>query len=177
MAGVDGGSDEAVAGDVYAEVIDELLEHERSRKASLEQKALAVITSSGVLVTLLFGFSSLTKTQQAPIPLGARILLLAALVGLLVAILVSLGINRPVDFRPLGVKTDLHEMTTEALWTADAAGARRAIAVFRVKEIDHWREQNGRKAGLLQNAIIAESAGVALLAATVAVLMFRGYPG
>ena len=166
------------AGDVYAGVIDEVLEFERGRKASLEQKALGVITSSGVLVTLLFGFASLTKSQQsAGLPLLARVVLLAAMAAFLVAILESLRINRPVNFSPLGVKKDLQRMVTDELWSDSAAVGRRAIAEFRVGEIDRWREENGRKARALQRAIIAESAAVALLATSVGVLLFRGYPG
>jgi hypothetical protein len=171
-------ADESTAGDVYADVIDELLELERGRKASLEQKALSVITSSGVLVTLLFGFASLTKsTQSTGLPVLARAFLVAGMASFLVAILDSLRINRPVNYSPLGVKKDLQRMLTDDLWFDAAAVGRRAIAEFRVGEIDRWREENGHKARRLQRAIIAESAGVALLAVSVGVLLFRGYPG
>jgi hypothetical protein len=170
-------SDEGTAGDVYARVIDELLQQERDRKASLEQRGLAVITSSGVLVTLLFGFSALTRTQQAaPLPVITRLLLIAAMVAFLIAALMSLGINRPVNYAPLGVKTDLQLMVSD-MWRDSAADGQWLIAKFRVGEIDRWREANGAKARRLQRAIWAESLGVALLAGSVAVLLFRGYPG
>jgi hypothetical protein len=171
-------ADESSAGDVYAEVIETLLDQERTRKTSLEQKALSVITSSGVLVTLLFGFASLTKSSQATgLPVLARAFLIAAMAAFLVAILGSLRINQPVNYSPLGVKKDLQRMVTDELWFDAAAVGRRAIAEFRVGEIDRWREQNGVKARQLQRAIVAESAGVALLAVSVGVLLFRSYPG
>lgn len=166
------------AGDVYAHVIGELLQQERDRKASLEQKALSVITSSGALVTLLFGFASLAKTQSAaPVPVATRVLLLAALAAFLAATLGGLRVNRLVNYSPLGVSNDLRRMVSDELWNQDAPVGRQAIAEFRVDEIDRWREENGRKARRLQRAIAAESCGVAFLAVSIAVLLFRGYPG
>lgn len=165
------------AGDVYARVIDELLQQERDRKASLEQRALAVITSAGVLVTLVLGFSAFGSARQATtISVPARVLLLAALLALLAAAVASLRINQPVDYSPLGVNKDLRMMLTDELWEDTSVVARRAIAEFRVGEIDRWREENGRKARRLQIAFIAESTGVALLVASVGVLLFHDYP-
>lgn len=163
------------AGDVYAGIIDQLLQQERDRKVALEQKALGVITTSGVLVTLLFGFSTIAKAQNSPpVPVLARILLIAALVAFLLAAVLCLAINRPVDHSPLGVERDLRRMVTDELWNDVANNARWAIAEFRVDEIDRWRENNGRKARRLQNAVVAESCGVVLLAASVVVLLLAG---
>jgi hypothetical protein len=166
-------ADDRRAGDVYAQVIDELLKFERDRKAVLEQKALAVITSSGVLVTLLFGFISIVKTQGAPtVPMLARLFLVGALIVLLISALLGLRINSPVDYSPLGVKNDLHPMVEEH-WNGTENDARQSVAEFRVEEIDRWRTENGRKAHLLQRAFLAQSCGVALLALCVVVLLFR----
>jgi hypothetical protein len=41
--------------EVYAELVDKLVDAEAARRTTLEQKASAVITTSGTLVTLLFG--------------------------------------------------------------------------------------------------------------------------
>lgn len=161
------------AGDVYASVIDELLVQEHKRKASLEQRALAVITSSGVLVTFLFGFAALLRTQQqTALPAATRYLLAAALGCFLTAALSSLRVNGPVNHQPLGVKKDLRKMVTDELWNDDEVVAKRAIAEFRVGEIDRWRDGNGRKARQLQRASTAEAVGVLLVAAAVVLLMF-----
>ena len=48
-------SGDVEAGEIFAAVIDYELEQERARRTSLEQRAMAVVTSSGVLVSLVFG--------------------------------------------------------------------------------------------------------------------------
>src|SRR5438876_2404695 len=47
------------AGSVYADFIEKELDDQRASKTSMEQRAVAVVTTAGVLVTLLFGFASL----------------------------------------------------------------------------------------------------------------------
>jgi hypothetical protein len=165
------------AGEIYAKVIDELLQQERDRKASLEQRGLAVITSSGVLTTLAFGFAAIVKSAGGPaLPIVTRLSLLAALVCFLAAALLSLRINQPIDYSPLGVKKGLKRMLTDELWDEPAEVGIKTIALFRTEEIDRWRTSNGTKARQLYMAIAAESAGVGLLVVSVAVLLFRGYP-
>lgn len=47
------------AGSAYTNLIDEQLETEQNRRASIEQRGLSVLTTSGTLVTLLFAFQHL----------------------------------------------------------------------------------------------------------------------
>ena len=49
---------------VYGEYIKEQLNAQEARKNSLEQRGLAVITTSGALVTLLFGLTALTCRSE-----------------------------------------------------------------------------------------------------------------
>jgi hypothetical protein len=159
------------AGEIYSAVIDRELEQERQRTASLEQRAIAVITSSGVLVTLVFGFGTLIKgTGGMHIPIAARIILALALVAFVGAAIMSLLTNRPRSYKPLGVEADLRRMVTE-LWLISADSARRSIAEFRVGEVDRWRDNNKVKAAHLQRAIAMECCGIGLLAASVAVIV------
>jgi hypothetical protein len=70
------------AGDAYTALIIEQLAEERSRKTSLEQRGISVITSSGALVTLLFGLAALTtKPQGYQVPDGATFSFILALVA------------------------------------------------------------------------------------------------
>ena len=46
---------------IYADYIKEQQEAQEARKVSLEQRGLAVITTSGALVTLLFGLTALYR--------------------------------------------------------------------------------------------------------------------
>ena len=161
------------ANEIYAAVIEYELEQERERAKSLEQRALAVITNSGVLVTLIFGFGALVKGQAgiaSHLPLIAHIALALALVAFVVAAIMSLLTNRPRAYKPLGVRTDLQRMVVD-LWTMPADSARRAIAEFRVGEIDRWRDNNMLKATSLQYAIAMECCGIGLVALSMVVIL------
>lgn len=159
------------ASEVYAAVIDNELQQERARTASLEQRAMAVVTSSGVLVSLVFGFGTLIKGQRGPhLPAGARVLLASALLAFVVAAVMSLLTNRPRAYKPLGVKSDLTKMVTE-LWKIPGDSARRSVAEFRVGEVNRWRDNNRIKAAYLQRAIALECCGIGLLAASMVVIL------
>jgi hypothetical protein len=54
------------APDVYTEFVKALLDAEATRRTTLEDKGGAVISTSGTLVTLLFG---LAPSSPAPAPL------------------------------------------------------------------------------------------------------------
>lgn len=164
-------SGDAKASEIYAAVIDHELEQERERATSLEQRAMAVVTSSGVLVTLVFGFGTLIKGQESfHLSLATRIILALALVSFVVAAVMSLLTNRPHAYKPLGVKTDLQRMVFE-LWSIPAGSARRSVAEFRVGEVDRWRDNNMIKAANLQRAIAMECCGIGLLAASMVVIL------
>ena len=48
-----------IAGEIYEPVLLALIAEEAARKASLEQRAVAVVTTSGLLVSLLVALSTL----------------------------------------------------------------------------------------------------------------------
>jgi hypothetical protein len=58
----------AVAGSVYAGLIADQLTQARALKSSLEQRALAVITTAGTLVSLLFAFTAITNAIHKTVP-------------------------------------------------------------------------------------------------------------
>ena len=82
---------------IYADYIKEQVEAQEARKLSLEQRGLAVITTSGVLVTLLFGLTALTVRRAATfdIPNTAAGLLVGALVFFVLAALLAIITNLP----------------------------------------------------------------------------------
>jgi hypothetical protein len=163
---------DARAGEIYAAVIDFELEQERARRTSLEQRAMAVVTSSGVLVSLVFGFGAVVKGQGAVprFPTGARVLLALALLAFVAAAVMSLITNRPRDYKPLGVKNDLEKMVSE-YWSISGDSALRSVAEFRTGEVDRWRDNNKIKAVYLQSAITLECCGIALLAASLVTIL------
>lgn len=159
------------ASEIYAAVIDRELQRETERTTSLEQRALAVITSSGILVSLIFGFGALIKGQGSlHLPQAARVFLVLALVAFVIAAIMSLLTNRPRPYKPLGVKPDLERMVAD-LWSISGDKAQRSIAEFRVGEVDRWRDNNKIKAAHLQRAIAMECWGIGSLVISMIIIL------
>lgn len=151
----------------YDSLLKEKLASEDSRKASLEQRALAVITTSGALVTLLFGLGALSTKQEATFDLSnfAASALAVALGLFIVAAALALRTNRPVDYQE--VKPEEIESRLKEQPPLSEQDAIEDIALTRVKELRSAREKNGKKAKLLQWAMSLEV--VAVLAVSVAI--------
>ena len=80
-------------------IIEDELRQARDRAASLEQRAMAVITTSGVLVSLVFGFGTLIKGKQfAGLSNAPRVLLLLALISLVATAVIALFTIRPRNY-------------------------------------------------------------------------------
>jgi hypothetical protein len=82
--------------DKVREALDPIIENElrqaRDRAASLEQRAMAAITTSGVLVSLVFGFGTLIKGKQITgLPDAPRVLLVLALVSFVATAIIALS--------------------------------------------------------------------------------------
>jgi hypothetical protein len=163
-------------GSVYAGLIAQQLVDEQARKASLEQRGLAVITTSGVLVSLLFGLGAvvLKRAETLGLPLAARLLLVAALAAFVAAAGLGLATNLPRTYTVVAL-ADLRRMVTPGLWDRAERPAARRVAENRVELLAVARQLNGTKAQLLQWAVGAETTGVALVAAAVAVLLLQGH--
>jgi uncharacterized membrane protein len=86
---------------VYGAFLDAELKAQDARKASFEQRGLAVVTTSGVLVTLLFALAGLsTEAKQTfALPQNARAWLAAALVAFVLAAAAALATNLPLSYQ------------------------------------------------------------------------------
>jgi hypothetical protein len=115
------GSISVTVGEALNELLDDQIDDERTNKASLESRGLAVITTSGALVTLLLGLAALvTKAQSYTPSLGARLLLIAALAAFLVAAALGIYCNVPRRYRELQPGS-LRTLTAPDVWTAPGA--------------------------------------------------------
>jgi hypothetical protein len=80
----------------YADLVTDLLQAENAIVNGLETRGVAVVSTSGALVTLLLGLAGLvTRAQSFHIPRSVLILASLAVVFFLLAGLVALWINRP----------------------------------------------------------------------------------
>jgi len=151
---------------VYAEFVQEQLTAEETRKTSLEQRGLAVITSSGVLATLGFGALALAKRgDRVALSLASASLLVAGAAALLVAAAFGLATNSPLRHRavnPAGLKATLREHAADPEETALIR-----VTSTRLGLLQTTRQGNDLKAILCLAAMLSEVIGVALLGATI----------
>jgi hypothetical protein len=162
------------AGDVYGPLLAEQLVVEMGHKASLEQRGLAVITTSGVLVSLLVALSALVlgRDSAAFLTGATRALMIAAVIVFVVAAGLGLLVNRPGRYWGLG-PDDLDRIAAEKMWMADKGEAALLVGQQRVVELRKSMTENDRKAQALQRAITAEVIGVTLVAGAIVVALVR----
>jgi hypothetical protein len=145
---------------VYEALLKEEIAGQETRKSSFEQRGLAVVTTAGALVTLLFGLAALaTKTAHAkPFSTEEKIWLAAALVLFVLSAISVVLTNWPLKYEvanPTNVKERLEESPID-----DADTAHKKIAVARVKMLIAAKGKNGWKGRFLFGAMTLEVAAV-----------------
>lgn len=154
---------------VYAQFMQDQLTAEETRRTSLEQRGLAVITSSGVLATLGFGSLALFKQRDAvPMPGLSAYLLIGSGVALLVAAILALVTNAPLRHR--AINPSAMAQTMREHWADDEPTAQARVTSTGARLLETTRRANDFKALLLLAGMSAEVLGVALLAATLYVV-------
>ena len=157
-------SDERAKGrSLYAEYIRELVDAQEARKASLEQRGLAVISTSGVLVTLLFGLTALSVRRESTfvIPDSAAAFLIAALVFFVLAALSAIFTNLPRGYQ--GVMVDGLRDAVKDRWEDSEATASRMVALTRLKTLASAKQMNEQKGIALVAGMSFEIIAVALV--------------
>ncbi|CCH31980.1 hypothetical protein ABZ816_26900 [Actinosynnema sp. NPDC047251] len=156
-------------GSVYADFMQDQLAAEETRKNSLEQRGLAVITSCGALAAFGVGALALFRQRDAiPLSAAAVCLLVGGAVTLVLGAIGGLGVNAPLRHRsanPLVLADTMREH-----WEDDDATARARVTATRARLLESLRRANDRRALVLLSAMTAEALGVAMLAATISVV-------
>jgi hypothetical protein len=158
-------------GAAYAEYIKDEEEHQEARKQSIEQRGVSVITTSGVLVTALFGLTALSTKKKPTFHLShsAEILLIVALILFFLAAIAALFTNLPRSYRavtPAGLRT-----AVDNRWDESVFEAQKMIAKTRLKTIRRSQELNQVKARVLAVSMALEAAAVAFVAAAVGITL------
>ena len=158
---------------IYADYIKEQLEAQEARKVSLEQRGLAVITTSGALVTLLFGLTALTVRRASTfvIPDSSAALLVAALVFFVLAALLAIVTNLPRSYE--GVTVDALRKAVKERWEDSEAVASEMVALTRLKMLASARSNNDLKGRALVAAMACEILAVALVGAAVGFVLWN----
>jgi hypothetical protein len=148
------------AGLIIAELITKELDTEQSATASLQARGLAVISSSGALVTLLFGLSALaTKAEHFRLPASTKPpLYLAA------ALLVAAAVGGIIANAPRGSKLTalqrLKPLLDSPYWEYPADAARQEVAKTQLAVAQAARRTNRARARFLLTGIVLEIAGI-----------------
>jgi hypothetical protein len=151
----------------YAQLAKDELAAQDARKASLEQRGVGVITTSGVLVTLLFGLAALSTKASDTFVLaaGARTWLLWALGLFLAAAVVAILTNLPIGYQAVDADAIRSRLKERPIRSRDAA--EKDVALTRVRALEDAKTKNGFKAGALVVAMGLEVGAVGCVAAAV----------
>jgi len=164
----------ANAGSIYGKVLDDEVSRETARQQGIEQKGLAVITTSGVLVTLMFGLGALaTNANQFVLPTVATPWLVTSVLLFLVAAVMAILTNWPGGYQALDQRS-LLRMTGLVSWSGAADDASRRVAQAHVQIVLAARITNTRKALLLSTSIAAEV--IAVIALAIAIVLVLSGP-
>ena len=146
------------AATVYGEYLKDELAGQETRKSSFEQRGLAVVTTAGTLVTLLFGLAALSTTAAKADQLaGEEKVFLAIALGLFIASAVlALATNFPLKYsgpEPPDIRAHLEA-------DEDVATAQLEVAYTRLNILTVAQEKNTCKGNLLFWALLVEVAAV-----------------
>ncbi len=152
---------------IYLGFISGLLASEESRKASLETRGIAVITTSGALVSLLLGLIAAIKGSKTfTLPVSANVPFLIG--GLLFGIAATLGILANVPFLYKSVKPTALESATADLWDDAPEDAELMVASTQIGLYAGARNTNSLKAIFVLAGLTTEVA--ALIPIVIAVV-------
>jgi hypothetical protein len=164
----------ATAGPAITKACETELSAERATEASLQSRALNVITSSGGFVTLALALvAAITGRKDYHVPDSARICIALGLVLFVAAAVLALITLQVRRQSVLTVET-LEKWTSEEAWGSPSDVAQRIIAASTIPMIKDTRRQNGIRATHLQRAILAELGAIALLAVGILFVLRAG---
>lgn len=155
-----------IAGDVFADLINDQLDEERKVKTSLEQRGLAVTTAAVTLSTLILALVGAHLIDLSPHALGRRALLVAAIVMFMFSALLGVLNNRPARGSVMSA-AGLNEMVEADTWNRPEPRERRRVYEAKVRMINDSRRSNRAKARLLNIAMASEVIAMSLVAASV----------
>jgi hypothetical protein len=145
---------------VYSDFLAGELAVQNARKASFEQRGIAVVTTAGTLVTLLFGLAALsTSVAKAEQLSGSTKTALAyALVLFVVSAILALLTNLPIGYQAVPADEIRDRLREKPGRDADAA--RRDIALTQVKVLRDAKRKNSLKGWCLFGALVFEVVAV-----------------
>jgi hypothetical protein len=161
-------------GDVYGAYIKSHFDFQQTRKTNLESKAAAIITTSGTLVTLLFGLVAVvTGASGFVLPGATHGWLIAAIMSFVVAAALAIvGSVIPVPYGELIFQPD----KLAGAWNQPAKVASQNVARLQIQQSSLASRRNGVKAWLVLLGGAAELVALAMLAVAVVTVLATASP-
>lgn len=157
---------------VYGALLSAELRAQDARKASFEQRGVAVVTTSGALVTLLLGLEGFaSKSAGFVLPAASHGWLIAGLVGFVLAAIAALLVNMPLSYKAVTADDIESRLKEDPIRTARRA--ERDVALTQVKALRDAKTKNGCKGRLLFVAVTLQVISVALLGVAVCIAISR----
>ena len=161
------------AASAYFDYFKVLTDAQDARKSSIEQRGLAVITTSGTLATLLFGLTALISSAKSfELPVQAHGPLGVALVAFVVAALAALLTNLPLFYLDLRIGDTASEL--RKLWAKTHSEALILLTATRAKVLRRAQRVNSVKAWVLVTAMLAEVVGIIAVSLAVGEVLRHG---
>lgn len=142
---------------------------EVARKASLEQRGLGVITSSGTLLTLVFALLAAARGRQLDLEGATLAPLFAVLPAFVLAAACGIAVNWTwkTSAVPVDGEAGLASFLDAETFTGPTRAVDRRIAQVHVEQVGTLRRVNNAKATVLQIGLALEALailGVAVIA-------------
>lgn len=155
----------AITGEPSADLIREELEAQRDWWRSLENRALSLFASAGVIAGLA-GIAG----RGTGLPCASRVLLGLALGALAAGAVLGLTVTYPAAV--LAAPTsELRKSLSDEQWRAPAEEHLRRASRARLEMIETTRKVNGLKTRLLRIGVWCAGAGIVLLLAAVLIAL------
>ena len=151
---------------VYGPILSEMVKAQDVRKTSIEQRGIAVVTTSGTLVTLLFGLVSvLTKDSSFHLPRPSRLWLSVSLPLFIASVVLALAVNVPFSYRDFLIAGLKKQLPSE--WHGGKDEAEGRVAETRLEILEHNQRINNFKGWILAVAFLFEVLAVSAVALAV----------
>jgi hypothetical protein len=156
---------------VYSALVVARLAEEEGRGRSLQARGLAVVTTSGTLVTLILAIAQFVPraTVTARIPGASRWLLAIAAVAFVGAAVAGLLANIPRDIgRPVSSEI---AAKIGSRWSEPGTAAEKTASLDRARQLQKLEDANDIAAWAVLAGLAAEVLAIALAAAAVIAAM------
>ena len=153
------------ASSVFGEYLKDELARQDARKSSFEQRGIAVVTTAGTLVTLLFGLAAFSTATGAHVGHEERIWLAVALVLFLLCAGFALAPSFPVAYQSIDVPGFLPILNAQPEY--DEPDAAHAVAELRAEIVASSQKKTSFKGTLLFAALLLELLAIACVGVAI----------